>query len=119
MFMKVEMQLLIWMNNVEEKIMPNKWIKWKHVVVFVEDLKCQWGYRVSSSSVLLGQHVATLAVKSIRDDDADDGGRIKKGFWGFFPLNLRDDLGHYESFWWWDSFNRKLTAAEEEGDLGR
>jgi hypothetical protein len=84
MLMKVEMQLLIWMNNVEEKIMPNKWIKWKHVVVFVEDLKCQWGYRVSSSSVLLGQHVATLAVKSIRDDDADDGGRIKKGFLGFF-----------------------------------
>ncbi len=104
------------------KFLPNKWSKWKHVV-FVEDLKCQWGYWVSSSSVLLGQHVATLGVKSIRDDDdddADDGGRIKKGFWGFFfPLNLRDDLGHYErSFWWSDSFNRKLTAAEEQGDLG-
>jgi len=50
----------------------------------------------------LGQHVATLGVKSIRDDDdddddADDGGRIKKVFGGFFfSLNLRDDLGHYE-----------------------
>ncbi len=49
----------------------------------------------------MGQHVATLGVKSIRDDDddddADDGGRIKKVFGVFFfPLNLRDDLGHYE-----------------------
>jgi hypothetical protein len=45
-------------------------------------------------------------------------GGSRRVFWGFFSLNLRDDLGHYESFWWSDSFNRKLTAAEEQGDLG-
>jgi hypothetical protein len=45
-------------------------------------------------------------------------GGSRRVFGVFFSSTLRFDLGHYENFWWSDSFDRKLTAAEEQGDLG-